>query len=59
LDELILWLASQAANLSFVSSEGVKLVKLVEAGHADRPIPLVRIWLKTNSRNQVACGMAR
>ncbi len=41
LDELILWLASQAANLSFVSSEGVKLVKLVEAGHADRPIPLV------------------
>ncbi len=41
LDELILWLASQAANLSFVSSEGVKLVKLVEAGHADRPVPLV------------------
>lgn len=41
LDELILWLASQAANLSFVSSEGVKLVKLVEAGNADRPIPLV------------------
>ncbi|MFZ4700665.1 MAG: DUF6079 family protein [Candidatus Methylumidiphilus sp.] len=41
LDELILWLASQAANLSFVSSEGVKLVKLVEAGHADSPIPLV------------------
>ena len=29
LDELILWLASRAADVSFVSSEGTKLVKLV------------------------------
>jgi hypothetical protein len=35
LDELILWLASRAADFSFVSSEGTKLVKLVEATHAD------------------------
>ena len=41
LDELILWLASRAANLSFVSQEGQKLAKLVEAESADRPIPLV------------------
>lgn len=41
LDELILWLASRAADVSFVSSEGTKLVKLVEAGNADRPIPLI------------------
>jgi hypothetical protein len=41
LDELILWLASRAADMSFVASEGTKLVKLVEAGNADRPIPLV------------------
>ena len=41
LDELILWLASRAADASFVSSEGTKLVKLVEASNADRPIPLV------------------
>ena len=41
LDELILWLASQAADTAFVSSEGAKLAKLVEAQHADRPIPLV------------------
>lgn len=41
LDELILWLASRAADASFVSREGTKLVKLVEAGNADRPIPLV------------------
>ena len=31
LDELILWLASHAADLSFVHQEGQKLAKLVEA----------------------------
>jgi len=39
LDELILWLASPAADLAFVSSEGAKLSKLVEAQHADRQVP--------------------
>jgi hypothetical protein len=37
LDELILWLASRAADASFVSSEGTKLVKLVEAGQRGPP----------------------
>jgi len=41
LDELVLWLASHAADINFVSREGTKLVKLVEATHADRPAPLV------------------
>lgn len=41
LDELVLWLASHAADVGFVSREGAKLVKLVEATNADRPIPLV------------------
>jgi hypothetical protein len=41
LDELILWLASHAADLEFMHQEGQKLAKLVEAQHADRPIPLV------------------
>lgn len=41
LDELVLWLASHAADVSFVSREGTKLVKLVEATNDDRPIPLV------------------
>lgn len=41
LDELVLWLASHASDVSFVSREGTKLVKLVEATNADRPIPLV------------------
>ena len=41
LDELVLWLASHAADVNFVSREGTKLVKLVEATDLDRPIPLV------------------
>lgn len=41
LDELILWLASRAADVSFVSSEGTKLVKLVEATRAERPAPII------------------
>ena len=41
LDELILWLASHAADLSFIHRETQKLVKLVEAQNVDRPIPLV------------------
>ncbi len=41
LDELVLWLASHAADVNFVSHEGTKLVKLVEATNADRPVPLV------------------
>ena len=41
LDELVLWLASHAADVGFVSREGTKLVKLVEATNADRPIPLI------------------
>jgi hypothetical protein len=41
LDELILWLASHAADLSFIHRETQKLVKLVEAQNVDRPIPLI------------------
>jgi hypothetical protein len=41
LDELILWLASHAADLKFVHQEGQKLAKLVEAQTPDRPVPTV------------------
>lgn len=41
LDELILWLASHAADLSFIHRETQKLVKLVESQDVNRPIPLV------------------
>jgi hypothetical protein len=41
LDELILWFASHMAEKQFVTGEVQKVVKLVEAANADRPVPLV------------------
>ena len=41
LDELILWLASHAADLGFVHQEGQKLAKLVESQASVRPVPIV------------------
>ena len=41
LDELILWLATHAADLQFLNEEGPKVSKLVEAETAGRPIPIV------------------
>ena len=41
LDELILWLASHAADVNFVSREAQKLPKLVESQNSFRPIPIV------------------
>ena len=41
LDELILWLASHAADVEFVTREGQKLIKLVESQTADRPTPII------------------
>ena len=41
LDELILWLASHSADQVFLNREGQKVAKLVEAGDANRPIPIV------------------
>jgi len=41
LDELILWLASHAADLPFLEREAQKLSKLVEAQSPDRPVPIV------------------
>ncbi len=41
LDELILWLASRAGSVDFVTREAPKLVNLVEAGAGERPVPIV------------------
>lgn len=41
LDELILWLASHSADQNFLNREGQKVAKLVEAGDAGRPIPII------------------
>ncbi|MCX6624816.1 MAG: phage resistance protein, partial [Acidobacteria bacterium] len=41
LDELILWLASRAADAAWLTREGPKLAKLVESGNANRPAPII------------------
>ncbi len=40
-DELILWFASLMGDQGFVNAEGPKVAKLVEAGMAARPAPVV------------------
>lgn len=41
LDELILWLASHAADKHFLTQEGPKVAKLVESEQPDRPAPII------------------
>ena len=41
LDELILWLATKAADQKFLAEEGPKLSKFVESQDADRPVPII------------------
>jgi hypothetical protein len=41
LDELVLWLASHVADMSFISREASKVAKLVESETADRPVPII------------------
>ena len=41
LDELILWLATNAADPAFVGREIQKLVKIIEPQNPDRPVPII------------------
>jgi hypothetical protein len=41
LDELILWLAMNSADLGFVNRQAAKLTNLVEAQTVERPVPIV------------------
>ena len=41
LDELVLWLASHAADPAWVNREGQKVAKLVEAAQMDRAVPII------------------
>ena len=43
LDELILWLASHVANLTFVGREIQKVIKLVESSSGQRPVPIISL----------------
>jgi hypothetical protein len=40
-DELVLWLSSRASDRAWLNAEAPKIVKLVEAQDAHRPIPMV------------------
>ena len=49
LDELVLWLSRKASDLNFIHNEEQKLVKLVEAQNADRPIPIISFVARQRS----------
>ncbi|MBR7825771.1 hypothetical protein KDK95_05585 [Actinospica sp. MGRD01-02] len=41
LDELILWLQAHLTEKTFVNTQVQELVKLIESGNSDRPVPIV------------------
>jgi hypothetical protein len=53
LDELILWLASHAADMDFVRREIQKVAQLVEAQQSDRPLPVVSIVARQRDLRQL------
>ena len=53
LDELVLWLASHAADPKFVTQQGQLLSKLVEAQNANRPAPLVSFIARQRDRREL------
>ena len=59
LDELILWLASNASDLSFIERETQKLVKLKEGQHDVRAIPIVSFIARQRDLAQLVGERAR
>ena len=59
LDELILWLASNAGSLPFVEREIQKLVKLKEAQDEQRDVPIVSFIAKQRDLAQLVGERAR
>ena len=57
LDEMILWLASHAADINFLNREVPKVAKLVEAANADRPTPLVSFIARQRDLRQLVGQM--
>lgn len=41
IDELILWLQAHMGDQDFVKNQVGKLVKIIESGNADRPVPII------------------
>ncbi len=52
LDELVLWLAGNSADLPFIGREVQKMVKLKEAQDADRAIPIVSFIARQRDLSQ-------
>ncbi|MEU6588917.1 hypothetical protein ABZ923_06730 [Streptomyces sp. NPDC046881] len=53
LDELVLWLQAHMKERTFVNSEIQKLVKLIESGDADRPVPIVSFISRQRDLSQL------
>jgi hypothetical protein len=53
LDEVMLWLASQAANSSFLSREAQKLVTLVETANMRRAVPIIAFLARQRDLRQL------
>ncbi|KAF4405370.1 hypothetical protein [Streptomyces lycii] len=53
LDELILWLQARMRDRTFVNDEIQKLVKLIESGNADRPVPIVSFISRQRDLSQL------
>ncbi|MEY9214310.1 PglY protein [Thermobifida halotolerans] len=53
IDELILWLQSHMSDQDFVKREVNKLVKIIESGNADRPVPLVSFISRQRNLSQL------
>lgn len=53
LDELILWLQARMRERTWVNEEIQKLVKLIESGNADRPVPIVSFISRQRDLSQL------
>jgi hypothetical protein len=53
LDELILWLQARMRERTFVNDEIQKLVKLIESGNANRPVPIVSFISRQRDLSQL------
>ncbi|WP_433890500.1 PglY protein [Streptomyces sp. CA-111067] len=53
LDELILWLQAHLSEKAMVNDEVSKLVKLIESGDTDRPVPIVSFISRQRDLSQL------
>ena len=53
IDELILWLQARMSDQDFVKTEVGKLVKVIESGVADRPVPIISFVSRQRNLSQL------